>query len=90
MSATVDRIVSGQRDAPPATPIRPAPVFVWPPQPIALLRFLFGLPGYFLPLEHPVYGHGDPDLVRVHARPRAHGALSSGTGSRSSTAATSA
>ncbi len=38
-------------DAPPATPIRPAPVFVWPPRPAALLRFMFGLPGYFLPLN---------------------------------------
>jgi hypothetical protein len=51
MSATADRIVSGQRDAPPATPIRAAPVFVWPPQPIAVFRFLVGLPGYFLPLN---------------------------------------
>ena len=51
MSATADRVVSGQRDAPPATPIRAAPVFVWPPQPIALFRFLVGLPGYFLPLN---------------------------------------
>lgn len=51
MSATVDRIASGPGDAPPATPIRPAPVFVWPPQPAALLRFMFGLPGYFLPLN---------------------------------------
>ena len=38
-------------DAPPATPIRPAPVFVWPPQPAALLRFVVGVPGYFLPLN---------------------------------------
>jgi sterol desaturase/sphingolipid hydroxylase (fatty acid hydroxylase superfamily) len=51
MSATVDRIASGQGDAPPAMPIRPAPVFVWPPRPAALFRFLFGLPGYFLPLN---------------------------------------
>lgn len=51
MSATADRIASGQTDAPPATPIRPAPVFVWPPRPAALFRFLFGLPGYFLPLN---------------------------------------
>jgi len=51
MSATAERLVPGQSDAPPATPIRPAPVFVWPPQPVALVRFLFGLPGYFLPLN---------------------------------------
>jgi len=45
MSATAERLVSGQRDTPPATPIQAAPVFVWPPRPIALFRFLFGLPG---------------------------------------------
>jgi sterol desaturase/sphingolipid hydroxylase (fatty acid hydroxylase superfamily) len=38
-------------DTPPATPIQPPPVFVWPPQPRALARFLFGVPGYFLPLN---------------------------------------
>ncbi len=43
--------ISHRGDAPPATPIQPAPVFVWPPQPLALLRFAFGLPGYFLPLN---------------------------------------
>ena len=51
MSATLHRITPEQADAPPATPIRPAPVFVWPPRPAALFRFLFGLPGYFLPLN---------------------------------------
>ena len=38
-------------DAPPITPIQSAPVFVWPPRPAALLRFVFGMPGYFLPLN---------------------------------------
>jgi sterol desaturase/sphingolipid hydroxylase (fatty acid hydroxylase superfamily) len=38
-------------DPPPATPIAPAPVFVWPPRPVALAKFLFGCPGYFLPLN---------------------------------------
>jgi len=72
MSATVDRIASGQSDAPPATPIRPAPVFVWPPRPIALFRFLFGLPGYFLPLNILYMGLAiltwfalTPDLARM-------------------------
>ena len=40
-----------QGDTPPATPILAPPVFVWPPQPVALVRFLFGYPGYFLPLN---------------------------------------
>lgn len=72
MSATVDRVASGQTDAPPATPIRPAPVFVWPPQPAALFRFLFGLPGYFLPLNILYMGMAiltwfafTPDLARM-------------------------
>lgn len=47
MSETMARTV----DAPPATPIQAAPVFVWPPRPGALLKFVFGLPGYFLPLN---------------------------------------
>ncbi len=72
MSATTDRIGSGQGDAPPATPIRAAPVFVWPPQPAALFRFLFGLPGYFLPLNILYMGLAiltwfafTPDLARM-------------------------
>ena len=51
MSATAERLLAGQGDTPPATPIQAAPVFVWPPRPVALFRFLFGLPGYFLPLN---------------------------------------
>ena len=38
-------------DAPPATPITPPPLFVWPPRPDRALGFLFGIPGYFLPLN---------------------------------------
>lgn len=38
-------------DAPPATPIVEPPVFVWPPRPVALFKFLFAMPGYFLPLN---------------------------------------
>lgn len=38
-------------DPPPATPIQSAPVFVWPPRPVALAKFVVGLPGYFLPLN---------------------------------------
>ena len=33
----------------PDEPIELAPVFVWPPRPMGLLRWLFGYPGYFLP-----------------------------------------
>ena len=33
----------------PEQPIELAPVMVWPPRPMALLRWLFGYPGYFLP-----------------------------------------
>lgn len=38
-------------DAPPVTPIRPAPLFVWPPQPVAMTKFFLGIPGYFLPMN---------------------------------------
>jgi sterol desaturase/sphingolipid hydroxylase (fatty acid hydroxylase superfamily) len=33
----------------PAVPLKLAPTFVWPIKPAALLRYLFGYPGYFLP-----------------------------------------
>jgi len=33
----------------PNEPIHQAPVMVWPPQPVALVKWLFGYPGYFLP-----------------------------------------
>lgn len=33
----------------PAKPISYGPAFAWPPQPKALLKWLFGFPGYFLP-----------------------------------------
>lgn len=29
--------------------IEPVPIFVWPPRPVGLLKWLFGWPGYFLP-----------------------------------------
>jgi sterol desaturase/sphingolipid hydroxylase (fatty acid hydroxylase superfamily) len=38
-------------DAPPAVPIPTPPLFVWPPQPVALAKFLFGVPGYFMPMN---------------------------------------
>ncbi|MDA0340368.1 MAG: sterol desaturase family protein [Proteobacteria bacterium] len=37
------------KDWQPAVPIAQPPVFVWPPRPIAFVRYLFGYPGYFLP-----------------------------------------
>ncbi|MFN0191163.1 MAG: sterol desaturase family protein [Aestuariivirga sp.] len=33
----------------PDNPLTIAPVFVWPPKPLAFLKYLFGYPGYFLP-----------------------------------------
>lgn len=33
----------------PEQPLLVAPVLVWPPRPLALLKYLFGYPGYFLP-----------------------------------------
>ena len=51
MAETVVGAEFSQGDTPPATPIMAPPVFVWPPQPVALFRFLFAYPGYFLPLN---------------------------------------
>lgn len=48
--ATVDTEVRElEDDWAPDVPITPAPLFVWPPRPVALFRYLFGYPGYFLP-----------------------------------------
>jgi sterol desaturase/sphingolipid hydroxylase (fatty acid hydroxylase superfamily) len=33
----------------PEQPLQIAPVLVWPPRPMAFLKYLFGYPGYFLP-----------------------------------------
>ena len=33
----------------PAEPIQYAPILEWPPRPMALLKWLFGYPGFFLP-----------------------------------------
>ena len=33
----------------PPVPIPMSPLFAWPPRPIAIIRYLFGYPGYFLP-----------------------------------------
>src|SRR5436190_20837269 len=33
----------------PAEPIRPPPVFVWPPQPMPFVKWFFGYPGYLWP-----------------------------------------
>ena len=35
----------------PDTPIVEPPIFVWPPQPAAAAKFLFGYPGYFVPMN---------------------------------------
>lgn len=51
MAETVVDATFNRADTPPATPIVAPPVFVSPPQPVALFRFLFTLPGYFLPLN---------------------------------------
>ena len=39
------------RGGPPDVPIVEPPVFVWPPRPVAMVKFLFGSPGYFLPMN---------------------------------------
>ena len=51
MSDITASTIAARGDAPPATPIATPPVFVWPPRPAALAKFLFGCPGYFLPLN---------------------------------------
>jgi len=33
----------------PEVPLHLAPLFAWPTQPVAILKWLFGYPGYFLP-----------------------------------------
>ena len=33
----------------PEVPIKEPPVLVWPPRPIAFVKYVFGNPGYFLP-----------------------------------------
>ena len=35
----------------PDTPIVGPPIFVWPPRPVAVAKFLFGYPGYFVPMN---------------------------------------
>ena len=37
----------------PDKPISYGPAFAWPPQPKALLKWFFGLPGYLLPWNIP-------------------------------------
>jgi len=45
------------------------PVLVWPPRPMALLKWLFGYPGYFLPWGRHL--HGVPcGYLAVVPRPR--------------------
>jgi len=45
-----DKEVSeGIEDWSPEVPIKEPPVFVWPPRPIAFVKYVFGYPGYFLP-----------------------------------------
>ena len=51
MADTTAGVDFSRGDVPPATPIKAPPVFVWPPQPVGLFKFLFGMPGYFLPLN---------------------------------------
>ena len=35
----------------PDVPIIEPPIFIWPPQPIAAAKYLFGYPGYFIPMN---------------------------------------
>ena len=32
-------------------PIVAEPMFAWPPRPVVLAKYLFGIPGYFLPMN---------------------------------------
>ena len=32
-------------------PIVAGPIFAWPPRPVVLAKYLFGIPGYFLPMN---------------------------------------
>jgi len=64
--------LAGRTDPPPVIPITPPPVLVWPPRPIALAKFLFGCPGYFLPINILYMGLAvltwfvfTPDLARM-------------------------
>lgn len=47
--ATKDDFVELEEDWQPAVPITNAPIFVWPPRPVALVKYIFGYPGFFLP-----------------------------------------
>ena len=56
----------------PETPIVQPPIFVWPPRPIAALKYLGGIPGYFVPLNFLYMGLAiitwfalTPDLARM-------------------------
>ena len=43
--------VGGAEGGDPDTPIVEPPLFVWPPRPVDTAKFLFGYPGYFLPMN---------------------------------------
>ncbi len=38
-----------EEDWAPEVPIQHPPLFVWPPRPVALAKYIFGYPGFFLP-----------------------------------------
>ncbi len=49
MQTTFDGKRNKRGDWQPDGPLSVAPVFVWPPRPRAMLKYLFGYPGYFWP-----------------------------------------
>jgi sterol desaturase/sphingolipid hydroxylase (fatty acid hydroxylase superfamily) len=48
MSLTKPLVHNGPSDWSPSIP-HPVPLFVWPPRPLALIKWIFGYPGYLLP-----------------------------------------
>jgi sterol desaturase/sphingolipid hydroxylase (fatty acid hydroxylase superfamily) len=42
---------AGERSGYRPAPIQMGPLYRWPPQPVALFKWLFGVPGYFLPWQ---------------------------------------
>ena len=50
MKGIKQRMKTDERGEGPA-PIQAAPIFVWPIRPVPMLKFFFGYPGYFLPMN---------------------------------------
>ena len=53
-------------------PIVAGPIFAWPPRPVVLAKYLFGIPGYFLPMNILYMGTCRLQLVLADPGPRDH------------------